>query len=141
VLSILTILKLYTILKNDDAPITIFGYLTQALKLRKENNTGSVTILSCDNIQENGHMTKKMLLSYVAFAEPDLLDWINANVSFPNSMVIELPATIPTDIAELKEVSGIEDQWPVVCESFNNGLSRMNLLQDDQTWSLLEFNL
>jgi mannitol 2-dehydrogenase len=87
VLSILTILKLYTILKNDDAPITIFGYLTQALKLRKENNTGSVTILSCDNIQENGHMTKKMLLSYVAFAEPDLLDWINANVSFPNSMV------------------------------------------------------
>jgi mannitol-1-phosphate/altronate dehydrogenase len=54
---------------------------------------------------------------------------------------IELPATIPTDIAELKEVSGIEDQWPVVCESFNNGLSRMNLLQDDQTWSLLEFNL
>jgi mannitol 2-dehydrogenase len=93
--------------------------LTQALKLRKENNTGSVTILSCDNIQENGHMTKKMLLSYVAFAEPDLLDWINANVSFPNSMVDRItPATIPTDIAELKEVSGIEDQWPVVCESF-----------------------
>jgi mannitol 2-dehydrogenase len=71
-------------IKNDDAPITIFGYLT-TLKLRKENNTGSVTIFLV--IYENGHMTKKMLLSYVAFAEPDLLDWINANVSFPNSMV------------------------------------------------------
>jgi mannitol 2-dehydrogenase len=106
-------------IKNDDAPITIFGYLTQALKLRKESNSGAVTILSCDNIQENGHMTKKMLLSYVAFAQPDLLEWIAANVSFPNSMVDRItPATIPTDIAELKEVSGIEDQWPVVCESF-----------------------
>jgi mannitol 2-dehydrogenase len=57
------------------------------------------------------------------------------NVSFPNNSMVDriTPATIPTDIAELKEVSGIEDQWPVVCESFNNGLSRMNLLQDDQT--------
>jgi mannitol 2-dehydrogenase len=105
--------------KNPDSPTTIFGYLTQALKLRKEQNAGAVTILSCDNIQENGHVTKKMLLSYIAFAEPDLLDWINDNVSFPNSMVDRItPATMPADIAELKEVSGIEDQWPVVCESF-----------------------
>jgi mannitol 2-dehydrogenase len=44
-----------------------------------------------------------MLLSYVAFAEPDLLDWINANVSFPNSKFVITPATIPTDIAELKK--------------------------------------
>lgn len=105
--------------KNPESPITIFGYLTQALKLRKEQNSGAVTILSCDNIEGNGHVTKKMLLSYVQFAEPELLDWIESNVSFPNSMVDRItPATMPADIAELKEVSGIEDQWPVVCESF-----------------------
>ncbi|WP_418264626.1 mannitol dehydrogenase family protein [Flavobacterium faecale] len=105
--------------KNTDSPITIFGYLTQALKLRKEQNTAGVTILSCDNIEGNGDVTKKMLLSYIEFAQPDLLDWVKDNVSFPNSMVDRItPATIPADIAELKEVSGIEDQWPVVCESF-----------------------
>jgi mannitol 2-dehydrogenase len=86
-------------------------------------------------------MTKKMLLSYVAFAEPDLLDWINANVSFPNSMVDRItPATIPTDIAELKEVS-IEDQWPVVCESFQQWVIEDEFIAGRQTWSLLEFNL
>ena len=105
--------------KNPENPTTIFGYLTQALKLRKEQNAGAITILSCDNIEGNGEVTKKMLLSYITFAQPDLLDWIKENVSFPNSMVDRItPATMPTDISELKEVSGIEDQWPVVCESF-----------------------
>lgn len=105
--------------KNADTPKTIFGYLTQALKLRKESNNGPVTILSCDNIEGNGHVAKKMLLSYVQFAEPSLLAWIEANVSFPNSMVDRItPATIATDISQLLETSGIEDQWPVVCESF-----------------------
>ena len=106
--------------KNNLAePKTIFGYLTQALALRKENNNGPITILSCDNIEGNGHVTKKMLLSYIAFAQPDLLPWIESNVSFPNSMVDRItPATIPSDIALLLETSGIEDQWPVVCESF-----------------------
>lgn len=46
--------------KNNPAePKTIFGYLTQALALRKENNNGPITILSCDNIEGNGHVTKK----------------------------------------------------------------------------------
>tara|TARA_R110000868_G_scaffold15443_9_gene70428 strand:- start:9490 stop:10974 length:1485 start_codon:yes stop_codon:yes gene_type:complete len=104
---------------NPKAPKTIFGYLTQALKLRKEQNNGPVTILSCDNIEGNGDVTKKMLLSYVQFAEADLLPWIKVNVSFPNSMVDRItPATVATDFSQLLETSGIEDQWPVVCESF-----------------------
>lgn len=115
--------------KIADAPITIFGYLTQALKLRKESNSGAVTILSCDNIEGNGDMAKKMLLSYVEFAQPDLLEWIVANVSFPNSMVDRItPATMPADIAELSEVSRIEDQWPVVCESFQQWVVEDNFI-------------
>ncbi len=104
---------------NPSDPKTIFGYLTQALKVRQAQNNGAVTILSCDNIEGNGHVTKKMLLAYVQFAEPELLDWIEANVSFPNSMVDRItPATVSSDIQLLLETSGIDDQWPVVCESF-----------------------
>jgi mannitol 2-dehydrogenase len=115
--------------QNPDAPKTIFGYLTQALKLRKESNNGPVTILSCDNIEGNGHVAKKMLLSYVQFAEPSLLPWIKQNVSFPNSMVDRItPATIATDISQLLETSGIEDQWPVVCESFQQWVIEDNFI-------------
>lgn len=106
-------------LDNPEAPKTIFGYLTQALKLRKENGLQGVTIQSCDNIQGNGHMTEKMLLSYVKVAEPELMSWIDEHVSFPNAMVDRItPATSPVDISNLKETSGIDDAWPVVCEPF-----------------------
>lgn len=106
-------------LKNPENPKTIFGYLTQSLKLRKERGLLGCTIQSCDNIQGNGHMVKKMLLSYVKKAEPSLVFWIKENVSFPNSMVDRItPATASSDITNLKETSGVEDAWPVVCEPF-----------------------
>jgi mannitol 2-dehydrogenase len=114
---------------NPASPITIFGYLTQALKVRKEKQHGPITILSCDNIEGNGHVAKKMLLSYVKFAAPEMLEWIEANVSFPNSMVDRItPATIASDIENLLETSGIEDQWPVVCESFQQWVIEDNFI-------------
>lgn len=106
-------------LANPANPKTIFGYLTQALKLRKARNLKGLSIQSCDNIQGNGHVAQKMLLSYVEKADPALVDWIKSNVSFPNSMVDRItPVTAAIDIEQLKETSGIEDAWPVVCEPF-----------------------
>lgn len=52
-------------IKNPDSPITVFGYLARALKTRKEKGTGGCTILSCDNIPQNGDMTKAMLECYI----------------------------------------------------------------------------
>jgi len=106
-------------LEHPDAPKTIFGYLTQALKRRKEHGL-AITIQSCDNIKGNGDLAKRMLLSYVEQAEPDLIAWIEDNVSFPNSMVDRItPATSPVDISNLNASSGIDDAWPVVCEPFH----------------------
>ena len=62
-------------LENPKAPKTIFGYITQALKMRKEKGLEGITIQSCDNIQGNGHMAEKMLLSYVKVAEPTLVSY------------------------------------------------------------------
>jgi len=101
------------------SPQTIFGYLTQSFKLRKERGLNGCTIQSCDNIQGNGDVSQKMVLTYISLAEPELVDWVKANVSFPNSMVDRItPVTRPTDIDFLKEQTGIEDLWPVVCEPF-----------------------
>ncbi|MDW5289773.1 mannitol dehydrogenase family protein [Formosa sp. PL04] len=106
-------------IEHPNAPKTIFGYLTQALKRRKESDL-AVTIQSCDNIKGNGDLAKRMLLSYVEKAEPDLMSWIEANVSFPNSMVDRItPATSPIDISNLNGSTGINDAWPVVCEPFH----------------------
>jgi mannitol 2-dehydrogenase len=106
-------------LKNPENPKTVFGYLTQALKLRRDRGTTGLTIQSCDNIQKNGNILKRMLLAYVREAEPGLTDWIEKQVTFPNCMVDRItPATTTSDIENLKSVFGIEDAWPVVCEPF-----------------------
>ena len=122
-------------LKNIFTPKTIFGYLTQALKLRKERGLKGCTIQSCDNIQGNGHMTKRMLLSYVKIAEPNLVKWIETNVSFPNAMVDRItPATSESDILTLKETSGVDDAWPVVCEPFKQWVIEDDFIEGRPAW-------
>jgi len=52
-------------LKNPDTPKTVFGYLAKGLKRRMIRGTGGCSILSCDNIQGNGDLTKAMLCSFI----------------------------------------------------------------------------
>ncbi|APY09840.1 mannitol dehydrogenase [Seonamhaeicola sp. S2-3] len=122
-------------LEYPKTPKTIFGYLTQALKLRKKLGLKGVTIQSCDNIQGNGDMTKKMLLSYIRKAEPELVSWVETNVSFPNAMVDRItPVTSVEDITHLKETSGIDDAWPVVCESFKQWIIEDDFVAGRPPW-------
>ena len=112
---------------HPHTPKTVFGYLTQALIIRKSKGHGGCTIQSCDNIPENGHMTKKMLLSYMRLAAPELIPWVTANVTFPNSMVDRItPATTEEDIKTFQEKTGIIDEWPVVCESYKQWIVEDN---------------
>ena len=106
-------------LANPESPKLVFGYVTAALKKRKEMGIAPFTVMSCDNIQHNGDVLKAMLLSYIRLADTDFAQWVEENVSFPNSMVDRItPATTDEDKAALVD-SGIEDSWPVVCEPFD----------------------
>ncbi|CAZ98398.1 mannitol dehydrogenase family protein [Zobellia galactanivorans] len=122
-------------LTHPNSPKTIFGYLTQALKLRKDRGLKGCTIQSCDNIQGNGHMAKRMLLTYVSTAAPDLVEWIESHVSFPNAMVDRItPATSEADIINLRETTGIEDAWPVVCEPFKQWVIEDDFIEGRPAW-------
>jgi len=124
-------------LNNPNNPKTVFGFITQSLKLRKARKTKGCAIQSCDNIQRNGEMTKKMLCSYISKAEPDLLEWVFENVSFPSSMVDRItPITVEADIAILQEKYQIDDQWPVVCESFTQWIIEDEFIVGRPPWEL-----
>ena len=122
-------------LENPDAPKTVFGYITQALKLRKNRGERGLTIQSCDNIQENGKVAKKALTEFIKEAEPELVDWVQENVSFPNAMVDRItPVTVAEDIETLKEEFQIEDKWPVVCEPFNQWVVEDHFVSGRPAW-------
>lgn len=106
-------------LANPDSPRLIFGYLTAALKKRRAAGLPPFTVQSCDNVQHNGDMAKKMLLSFAGKQDPELAAWIEAEVRFPNAMVDRItPVTTEADISALKDEFGLVDGWPVTCEPF-----------------------
>ncbi len=105
--------------QNPGAPKTALGYIVEALKQRKTAGTKPFTVLSCDNIQHNGDLTKSAIITLAKQQGGDLAGWIESNVTFPNSMVDRItPVTKPEDVALVETNYGIADKWPVVCESF-----------------------
>lgn len=100
-------------------PKTVYGYLMAALRKRHTNGLPPFTILSCDNIQHNGDMLRKMLLTFAQKKDIEIADWIAKEVGFPNTMVDRItPVTTPEAASYLKHTHQITDEWCVVCEPF-----------------------
>ncbi len=104
---------------HPSEPVSSIGLMAEALNRRRKRGLPPFTVMSCDNLQGNGHVVKKVLLAYTGLGNPVLQRWIAGNVAFPNSMVDRItPATTPADIASLSERFGLNDAWPVVTEPF-----------------------
>ena len=99
------------------APRTSFGLVTEALARRRARGLPPFAVVSCDNIPHNGDLARRSFAAFAALRDPELGEWVAAEVPFPNSMVDRItPVTTDDDRAELVRRFGIEDAWPVVCE-------------------------
>jgi len=101
------------------APRTVFGVLVAALLARRDRGIAPFTVMSCDNLPENGHMAKQAVSGYASALSAEAGTWIEENVAFPNGMVDCItPATGERERSLVKDRFGIEDAAPVVCEPF-----------------------
>ena len=106
-------------LRPGAVPRTAFGLITEALERRRGRGIAPFTVMSCDNLQGNGHLTQRVFSAYATLRDPQLGEWVRREVRFPNSMVDRItPQTTDADRAEVRERFGIDDRWPVVCEPF-----------------------
>ncbi len=105
--------------RNPDAPKTVFGLIVAGLKRRKAEGNPPFTIMCCDNIPHNGHVTADAVIGLARLSDPDFADWIHENVAFPNGMVDRItPATTDREREIARSQFGVEDGWPVFCEPF-----------------------
>jgi mannitol 2-dehydrogenase len=101
------------------SPRTVFGMIIAALAARRAAGTPPFTVLSCDNLPENGHVAERAVTGLARLSDPALADWIAAHVAFPNSMVDCItPATTDRERALVADRFGIRDAAPVACEPF-----------------------
>ncbi|GAB5445427.1 mannitol dehydrogenase family protein [Gymnodinialimonas sp.] len=108
------------------APRTAFGAIIAALRARRDAGDAAFTVQSCDNLQGNGAIVRQTIVGLARLSDPDLASWIEANSTFPNSMVdCIVPATGPTEIALAREF-GVDDAAPVSHENY-----RQWVIEDD----------
>ena len=104
---------------QDFVPTTSFGFITEALRRRRDSGVGPFTVLSCDNLRHNGHVVENALLTFARAKNPELAHWIETYVTFPSCMVDRItPAVGPADAARLNKETGLDDAAPVFAEDF-----------------------
>ena len=112
---------------DNPLPRSAPGFLVRALERRRAAGTAPFTVLCCDNLPENGHVLRGVVLELAGLIDPELADWIRAEGRFPSTMVDRIvPATSPEDLDQVARLTGQRDEAPVMHEPF-----RQWVVEDD----------
>ncbi len=112
---------------KSSTPVSAPGYLMRALQMRKEAGLPAFSILSLDNLPENGQLAKLAVCDLARAVDPSLADWIESHARFPSTMVDRIvPATTEDVIEQVRDMTGLNDQAAVQHEPF-----RQWVIQDD----------
>lgn len=107
-------------LASPETPHGAIGYLVAGLRRRWRLGVAPCTVLSCDNLADNGGRLRGAVLQFAQRIDPALKDWIETEVAFPRSMVDSI--TPATDDALREQVSarlGCMDAWPIQREAYS----------------------
>ena len=98
---------------------TTFDVIAMGLERRYERGHPPLTIVSCDNLPDNGDAARRSTLAAARRRSGSLADWTERHCAFPTSVVDRItPATSDADRAWLLDAVGIDDRWPVFSEPF-----------------------
>lgn len=104
--------------KTPETPVTAFGAMIAALRARCDAGLPAFTGQCCDNLQGNGAILRQTVVGLARLSDPDLADWIDQNVAFPDAMVdCIVPATGKAELDLVREL-GIADAAPVTHENY-----------------------
>lgn len=117
-------------------PQTVPGILVEALRLRRERGLPAFSLLSCDNIPENGHVLRRAVLDLAQARDPALADWIATAATFPCTMVDRIvPAATPATLDEIAAaLGGVRDECAIACEPFIQWVVEDNFIAGRPAW-------
>lgn len=126
-------------LANAAAPRTPIGQIVRGLQQRARTHGEAVTILSCDNLADNGHHTQRLVREFASLLSEaeaaETLEWIAKNTSFPSSMVDRIvPATTDHYRQLVSQHRGYSDAIPVPAEPFTMWIVEDNFIAGRPAW-------
>ena len=106
-------------LEHPSNPVSAIGWLVYGLSVRSRSRGNPLSVVSCDNLSDNGGKLERAVLAFARASDPTLAAWIGDHVSFPRTMVdCIVPATDDACRLRVDAALGLHDEAPVMREAF-----------------------
>lgn len=123
-------------LANRAAPRqSLVGHLVAGLAARRDAGSSGLTVMSCDNLPENGTLLACLIRDFAAEVDPGLVDWIERHCRFPDSMVDRItPAANEATFAIAEAALGRPDPGAIETEPFRQWVIEDNFAGPRPEW-------
>ncbi|MBJ9278802.1 mannitol dehydrogenase family protein [Citrobacter amalonaticus] len=122
-------------LQNPHQPKSAPGVMVEALARRKAAGLAAFTVMSCDNMPENGHVMRNVVTAYARAVDAELAAWIEQHVTFPSTMVDRIvPAVTDDTLDKIENLTGVRDPAGVACEPFRQWVIEDNFVAGRPQW-------
>ena len=106
-------------LEHPRSPRSVIGFLVEALRRRRDARLPPFTVVSCDNLVDNGAKLARATAQLASMSDRALGSWIEHEAGFPRTMVDSItPATTDALKESVAKTLGVRDRWPVQREAF-----------------------
>ena len=105
-----------------DAPRTALARLLAGVEARRRAGAGALAIVSCDNLPENGELTRSGMFALAELAGATATrEHLDEHVTFVSTSIDRItPKTTAADVAAVAAATGWRDRSPVVTEPFHD---------------------
>lgn len=122
-------------LQNPHQPKSAPGVVVEVLARRKAAGLPAFSVMSCDNMPENGHVMRNVVCAYARAVDAGLADWIESHVTFPSTMVDRIvPAVTAETLDKIEQITGVRDPAGVACEPFRQWVIEDNFVAGRPQW-------
>lgn len=123
-------------LSSPESPTSLVGYLVEGLRRRRDARSPPLTVISCDNLVDNGTRLAHAVGQFAQQCDPGLARWIEDQVRFPRTMVDSItPATTQELRERVQNVLTVRDRWPVQREGFAQWVLENRIAPNGPDWA------
>lgn len=122
-------------LANPTEPRSLPGLILAAIIRRRERHLPPFSVMSCDNMPENGHVTRNVITQLAERHSAELADYIQTHITFPSTMVDRIvPAMTDAAFDALAQRLGSRDPVAVEAEPFFQWVIEDNFVNGRPAW-------
>lgn len=122
-------------LANPTEPRSLPGLILAAIIRRRQRNLPPFSVMSCDNMPENGHVTRNVITQLAERHSTELAGYIQTHITFPSTMVDRIvPAMTDAAFDTLAARLGSRDPVAVEAEPFFQWVIEDNFVNGRPAW-------